>query len=381
MAMNAHATDSGADPAQTSGKDQPHGDKDSKSPGRRLRHAREARRLDANRIAGELRLSPETVAAIERDDYEHLPSPVFVGGYIRSYARLVGLDPEPLLHEFRRLHPAAEPPPRVATARRGDPGEGAGWLLPLLGILAVGGLIGGGVWWWMNRPPLPEPTVAMAPRPQQPDAMGRAEPPPTPAPIARPEPAETAQSAIAEPAPAEDESAAAQASPPRPLPVPPVPELPPGPAADTGTAASDGELADAGASDVPAAAPDAAAPETGDAGTAEAGAGATSPVPAAGAEDEVVIAFTGPCWVDIRDATGDFKLFGEMADGDREVLGGEPPYSLILGNAQAVDMQIGGQPFDVAAIAKGNVARFTLDAAAFAAAARPGSAEAPSTPD
>jgi cytoskeleton protein RodZ len=97
---------------------------------------------------------------------------------------------------------------------------------------------------------------------------------------------------------------------------------------------------------------------------------------------EVVVAFTGPCWVDIRDATGDFKLFGEMGDGDRHELGGEPPYSLIIGNASAVQMEIGGAPFDVAAIARGNVARFTLDAATIAEVAGSGSDAAnESSPD
>jgi cytoskeleton protein RodZ len=88
-----------------------------------------------------------------------------------------------------------------------------------------------------------------------------------------------------------------------------------------------------------------------------------TPAPPAAADDEVVILFSGPCWVDVQDATGQYKLFGEMSDGDRHVLGGEPPYSLIIGNASAVEMTVGGKPFDVAAIARGNVARFELDAA------------------
>jgi len=76
---------------------------------------------------------------------------------------------------------------------------------------------------------------------------------------------------------------------------------------------------------------------------------------------EVVVSFSGPCWVDIRDAEGEVLLFGEMADGDQHVLGGDPPYSLVLGNASATALTVGDKPFDVNAIAKGNVARFTLD--------------------
>ena len=76
---------------------------------------------------------------------------------------------------------------------------------------------------------------------------------------------------------------------------------------------------------------------------------------------DVKIQFSGPCWVDIRDAAGEVQLFGEMADGDSHVLGGEPPYSLVIGNASATEILIGGRPFDVRAVAKGNVARFELD--------------------
>ena len=75
------------------------------------------------------------------------------------------------------------------------------------------------------------------------------------------------------------------------------------------------------------------------------------------------MSFSGPCWVDIRDSGGGFKLFGEMGKGDRRVLGGTPPYSLILGNTAAVSITVGGEPYDLDGIARGNVARFTLDPA------------------
>ena len=73
------------------------------------------------------------------------------------------------------------------------------------------------------------------------------------------------------------------------------------------------------------------------------------------------MAFSGPCWVDIRDSTRKFKLFGEMGKGDRHVLEGTPPYSVILGNAAAVEITVAGEPLDIGTIARGNVARFTLD--------------------
>ncbi len=75
----------------------------------------------------------------------------------------------------------------------------------------------------------------------------------------------------------------------------------------------------------------------------------------------VVLEFTGPCWVDVRDSTRTFKLFGEQGDGDRFVLEGTPPYDIVLGNTSAVRIKVNDKPFDLESRSKGNVARFKLD--------------------
>jgi cytoskeleton protein RodZ len=76
---------------------------------------------------------------------------------------------------------------------------------------------------------------------------------------------------------------------------------------------------------------------------------------------QVVITFNAPSWVDVRDSERKFKLFGEVSKGSRKVLGGQPPYKMVIGNAQAVSITVNGEPFDLTSYAKGNVARFTLD--------------------
>jgi cytoskeleton protein RodZ len=77
--------------------------------GRRLANAREARKLTIQKVAECLHLDVRMVEALERDDRATLPSPIFVKGYLRGYAGLVGLPAEDLVSEYTAL--AGEPPP------------------------------------------------------------------------------------------------------------------------------------------------------------------------------------------------------------------------------------------------------------------------------
>lgn len=69
----------------------------SEGPGAALQAAREARELSVPQVADQLKLSSAAVAALEANDWDRLPAPVFVRGYIRAYARLMALDDEELL--------------------------------------------------------------------------------------------------------------------------------------------------------------------------------------------------------------------------------------------------------------------------------------------
>lgn len=352
------------------------------SPGQRLQRERQARKLDVSYVATTLRLTPQVVDAIERDDYRQLPNAVFVSGYIRSYARLMGLDPEPLNQRFHELHPNAEAPPRhVARAEStlSEPAEGGHLLGYLFAILLVIAVAGGAYAWWITRSapgPItdagtsPELTTGLgagaevdspgpsAGEPIAPAAPAPREPAPTePAPAIdqaldsdsslAPEPVVRASADVAvierddaqqrarEDTPIADSSAEANPSErSQPLPRPNSPEVEPPPARTAEPAASDADA---------------------DRAAAESGA------------PPVDLAFSGPCWVDIRDSTGEVLLFGEMSQGDRKTLEGTPPYSLVIGNAAAVELSIGGEPFDLKSVARGNVARFDLDPAEISA--------------
>jgi cytoskeleton protein RodZ len=106
--------------------------------------------------------------------------------------------------------------------------------------------------------------------------------------------------------------------------------------------------------------PSSPAVSVGELASVSAGAG-NEGAPVVEGSKQVVITFNDRSWVDVRDSERKFKLFGEIPKGSRKVLGGQPPYKMVIGDAQAVSIRVNGQPFDLTPYAKGNVARFTLD--------------------
>lgn len=68
-----------------------------RSPGGMLMAQRETLELSVQQVADQLHLTMHFVRAIESDSYEKLPGDVFVRGYIRTYARLLRLDPDQVL--------------------------------------------------------------------------------------------------------------------------------------------------------------------------------------------------------------------------------------------------------------------------------------------
>ncbi len=65
--------------------------------GQRLRDAREQSGLSLQAVASELHMQVRMLQAMEAGEWSRLGAPVFVRGQIRSYAKRLGLDPEPML--------------------------------------------------------------------------------------------------------------------------------------------------------------------------------------------------------------------------------------------------------------------------------------------
>ncbi len=67
------------------------------SVGSALRDARVRHGFSVDEISDRIKFAPRQIEALEADDFAHLPETAFVRGFVRSYARLLKLDSEPLL--------------------------------------------------------------------------------------------------------------------------------------------------------------------------------------------------------------------------------------------------------------------------------------------
>lgn len=79
-----------------------------KTAGLALRERRLAMGLDEKAIASQLKIRKDQLVAIETGDYERLPGRTYAIGFIRSYARLLGLNAEAVVEQFKQEMQALE---------------------------------------------------------------------------------------------------------------------------------------------------------------------------------------------------------------------------------------------------------------------------------
>ncbi|WP_448578644.1 helix-turn-helix domain-containing protein [Thermaurantiacus sp.] len=79
--------------------------------GRRLREAREAAGLSIAELAARTKIRQSYLTLIEADEHDRLPALTYALGFIKAYARTVGLDPEEAAARFRRESGRDDPPP------------------------------------------------------------------------------------------------------------------------------------------------------------------------------------------------------------------------------------------------------------------------------
>ena len=124
----------------------------SPGPGQRLREAREAADLSQAEVATRLHLDRKTVAHLERDEYDRLPAPTFVRGYLAGYARLLDLPKGPIIEAYERHGHA---PPSLVPDIASTPQVRISDLpMRMVTYLIAGLLVVLVVLWWQNRQPI-----------------------------------------------------------------------------------------------------------------------------------------------------------------------------------------------------------------------------------
>lgn len=294
------------------------------SAGALLRMAREKKGLGLEEVVSKLKLSRRQIEALESDNFAELPGATFVRGFVRNYARVLEIDPDPILSLLEcgpatvmpamGQEPVAEPkvPPLIKLPQRPGGGYPRSRGLPLRWI--VGGvvlLLMAGVAVFLAQQSGLEPEVTLAPATQPaPLAEGPAS---TPAPVPMSEPVVPDAATVA----------------PVGRGVLPEPAMEAAPVAVEPPAAAEAPAAAAEKTDGPA--------------------------------GQLRLAFDGDSWVDIRDADGNKVVAKLYKPGGEETLSGKPPFRLVIGNAAQVKLFYNGQPVDLAAHVKVNVARLKLE--------------------
>jgi cytoskeleton protein RodZ len=144
-----------------------------------LRAARERRGLTLEECAVSLRARAGQIGAMERGDLSGFGGDIYARGFLRSYARLVGVDPEEVLglHGNDPGYVGPVLPQRVPLRLRR---QAPGWLLGLVGVVVVAGIVTAVLGLGGRRAPTAVPPVDSAlETPAAPDVVV---PAPTPAP-------------------------------------------------------------------------------------------------------------------------------------------------------------------------------------------------------
>lgn len=305
------------------------------NPGESLREARESKGWAIDEVAAQLNLTPLRLSQIEAGAFDKLPGNTFARGYVRAYAKLLGMDQGRLVLEFDQFTGSDAVGSDVhSLGHIEEPVRYSQSILRFVSFALLVVLAGVGFYWWQEQAerrtdespvtsieqvevdgadgttqihPLDEPEdqAVLA-------AQGATElslPPATPEVVAEPEMA-------AEP---EVDSSAEQAE---------VAAVEPTSATDATTAA-------------------------------------VSPAPAesldvAAGEGRLSVSFVADCWIQVTDANGKV-LFRELKrKGESLQLVGKAPLELRLGFARGTQVSYNGQAVDLAPFTTGETARIKL---------------------
>ena len=335
------------------------------SPGSQLRRAREQAGLTLEELAGRLCMTTNKLEWLERDEYDLLPSAIYIRGYLRNACKELRTDPEPVLQAFTGYSAAEEQSRAIVDhVRRGPVVEerrkrslGGLTLLPLLVVA--------GIFYWTYGREVAPPELAVS-SPAADAAVDGAQAPEAPSiNVEREFGAALADSdavgelaGAGEVSPVEDGLGGDLA-----------PDAGAEPTEELREGVAEAEVAGrevaAGTEEVSAApaAEEVAAEEP--VAVAQVEPAATeAPEPAAEIEqattESLQLRFAEESWVEVKDASGAVLLAKLQTAGSRVDLQGQPPFQLMLGNAAVTEVRYQGNLVDSAPLGGRRTRRLTV---------------------
>jgi cytoskeleton protein RodZ len=268
--------------------------------GAELKRAREAAGLAIGDVARRLKLLPRQIESLEGERFDRLPGPAIARGMVRNYARVLELDPEPLVERMappgNQVPEPALVPPRRAPMPSASAGRHSTLLYAGFSVVLLAA-IGAFAYQWQLKKGAPELVARVEPQPVQ--------------------------------APVEQKPVQEKPAPEKPAEPPAAVEAPPVIAAQA-----------------------APAPEP----KVEA---VSVPAPRPGVH-RLVLRTEEEAWLEVRDSEGRNLVSSLNPAGGERAVRGQPPFELVIGNAAHVRLTYNGKPVDLAPHTKGEVARFTL---------------------
>lgn len=326
------------------------------TPGAMLRQAREKLGLSQLQMADKLFLKQRNIDDIEADRLDENMSVTFAKGYVRMYAKQVGLDDKVVISEFEKLHTTTKPPAKLQSFSRkvAKQAHDDRWMMVTWIILLL--IVAASVVWWYQQPD--DNSAIGDDSPVTTETGTQAE-------------AGTTNNAAVDtrtvvPSPSAengDEDSARDA------------ELAPSsfsPTTDTEYSSNlesdTADNIDSETSDLSDTSQDLAeklenqADELSDT-VAEINDNVEQAVAdESGAEQsvELVFTFAEDCWVNIEDATGEAIAYGVKNTGRVMPVSGLPPFKVTLGAPDGVSITYDGEAVDISAFQDGRIARFSL---------------------
>jgi cytoskeleton protein RodZ len=305
-----------------------------RAPGAQLAAYRQERGWSVEQVASQLNLAPRQVQAIENDDYPALPPMAIVRGFVRAYAKLLKVDPAPLLVSLtgetmivnelppqRRIVAASFSEPRFSP--RGKSRKGMAKYAVGIFVIAV---ILAGFWAFQQNGNLSALSGHLSSKVEQ------------------------GLASVSSPKPDEARTASMNAEPATPAPASGLSA----PGAPTSDASTPGTTATPPAAMAPPATlATSPAAETAPAGTVSPGAPASD-------KDALVLKVHGDTWLQVKRANNTTITSRLVKAGSTETFEVREPLSVVIGNASGVDATLRGNPLELKKNARNNVARLNV---------------------